>query len=109
MCSAGQSERVQAPERVRGQRTRLVLEGVEPLPPLGDLGDVVLHDPDGRINLLLDRLGLAPARAGRRSGSGTSARLVRVRARDVRVILVRPAGELVRGPRASQSGVRKGV
>lgn len=47
----------------RGQRTRLVLEGVEPLSPLGHLSNVVPHDSDGRVNFLLDCLGLAPARA----------------------------------------------
>jgi hypothetical protein len=38
----------------RGERTSLVLEGVEALATLSDLGDVLVHNVDGRVDLRLD-------------------------------------------------------
>ena len=59
--------------------TRLVLEGVEVLATLSDLGDIIPHDTDCIVNLTLDRgrLGVA-ACLGSSARRGASAGQVRV-------------------------------
>lgn len=56
--------------------TRLILQRIQVLPPLGHLGDVLPHDPHRIINLRLDRSRLGVAR---RSAWGGGARRVRGR------------------------------
>lgn len=49
----------------RTERTGLVLECVEALSPLGDLGDVLAHDSDRVVNLRLDGCRLGSSSGGR--------------------------------------------
>ena len=71
-------------EHYPGLRTCLVLQLVQPLSSLSDFCDVLSHDADGVVDLLLDSRRLRVARASRVRGGAATGQVGIIRFRPVR-------------------------